>query len=236
MRKSEESAKKLMVREPETTIRVVEREEFVRLLEACDDRVFQALLIVAYYQGLRRTELACVRWTAVDFDNGDLHVINVSEAGELTKSRKNRCCSMHSEVREALTWLWETTRKQVQDGAIVAANPHVFTWPDGRPFKPDWVSRRFADLVARSGVASCTLHDLRRSWSTLNLRAGIDKHTVKELGGWPDVSVVERHYAGDVSEAHRRAMKRREEADLAWRATQNLPKGERPGRPPAASA
>jgi hypothetical protein len=36
----------------------------------------------------------------------------------------------------------------------------------------------------------------------------VDKYTVKDLGGWSEVSVVEKHYTGDVSEAHRKAMKR----------------------------
>ena len=62
--------------------------------------------------------------------------------------------------------------------------------------------------LSASGIASCTLHDLRRLLSTLAQRAGVDKYTVKDLGGWSEVSVVERHYTGDVSEAHRIAMER----------------------------
>jgi len=61
-------------------------------------------------------------------------------------------------------------------------------------------------LVALAGIAHCALHDLRRSFSTLAQRAGVDRYTVKDLGGWSVVSVVEKHYTGDVSEAHRRAM------------------------------
>jgi len=70
------------------------------------------------------------------------------------------------------------------------------------------VTHEFARLVKRAGTAHCTPHDLRRSFSTLAQRAGVDKYTVKDLGGWSVVSVVEKHYTGDVSEAHRRAMKR----------------------------
>ena len=53
-----------------------------------------------------------------------------------------------------------------------------------------------------------SLHDLRRSFSTLAQRAGVDKYTVKDLGDWSVVSVVEKHYTGDVQEVHRRAMDR----------------------------
>jgi hypothetical protein len=34
----------------------------------------------------------------------------------------------------------------------------------------------------------------------------VDRSIVKDLGGWSNVNVLERHYTGDVSEAHRRAM------------------------------
>ena len=84
----------------------------------------------------------------------------------------------------------------------------MFTWPDGKQFKADWVTHEFSRLVKKAGVAYCTLHDMRRSFSTIAQRAGVDKYTVKDLGGWSVVSVVERHYTGDVSEAHRQAMNR----------------------------
>ena len=57
-------------------------------------------------------------------------------------------------------------------------------------------------------IAHCTLHDLRRSFSTIAQRRGVDKYTVKDLGGWSVVSVVEKHYTGDVSEVHRAAMRK----------------------------
>ncbi|MDP7162352.1 MAG: site-specific integrase [Phycisphaerae bacterium] len=91
-------------------------------------------------------------------------------------------------------------------GQVLPKFPHVFTWPDGTLYKPDWVTRTFTALVAKAGIRYCTPHDLRRSFSTIAQRAGVDRSIVKDLGGWSNVNVLERHYTGDVSEAHRRAM------------------------------
>ncbi|MBT3199119.1 MAG: tyrosine-type recombinase/integrase [Phycisphaerales bacterium] len=77
---------------------------------------------------------------------------------------------------------------------------------DGRPFKPDWVTHEFVRLRKRTTVAHCTFHDLRRSFSTLAQRRGVDRNIVKDLGGWSVVSVLEKHYTGEMFEAHRRAM------------------------------
>ena len=84
----------------------------------------------------------------------------------------------------------------------------MFGWPNGTQYKADWVTREFSRLVRKAGVDHCTLHDLRRSFSTLARRTGLDRYTVKDLGGWSVVSVVERHYTGDVSEVHRKAMQK----------------------------
>lgn len=200
--------KGLMLREPEKQVRVVEQAEFRKLLQACKGLSFRALLVVAYHQGLRRGELVQLRWSAVDLEAKVLHVVNVSENGEFTKSRKNRAIPMHPEVERSLSTLWEQVPKAIADGRVGAKWPHVFTWPDGTPLLADWVTHEFARVVQRARVSHCTLHDLRRSFSTLAQRAGIDREMVKDLGGWSVVSVVERHYTGDISGAYRRAIDR----------------------------
>ena len=195
-----------MLREPEKEVRVVERDEFSKLLAKCEDPSFRALLVVGYCQGLRHKELVDLRWSRVDLDGETLHVVNVAKAGELTKSRKNRSVPLHPDALTVLTELHADAPKIVQNGTIRPKATYVFTWPDGKPYKADWVTHEFSRLVQRAGIAHCTLHDLRRSFSTLAQRAGVDKYIVKDLGGWSVVSVVEKHYTGDVSEAHRRAM------------------------------
>ncbi len=80
--------------------------------------------------------------------------------------------------------------------------------PDGQAFRRDWITHWFNGLVKDAGIPYCSLHDLRRSFSTLCQRAGIDRHIVKDLGGWSCVAVVERHYTGDIAPIHRQAMAR----------------------------
>lgn len=204
--------KGLMLREPEKQVRVVEQEEFAKLLKVCRDPSFRAFMIVGYRQGLRRTELVNLRWHAIDLDNEAVHVVNVIEAGELTKSRRNRTVPMHPAVHVALSRLYKATPKVVKDGKAATKSVYVFTWPDGRPYTVHWVSHEFRRLVKKAGIGYCTLHDLRRSFATLAQRVGVDKYTVKDLGGWSTVSVVEGYYTGDVKEAHRKAMKKIAEA------------------------
>ena len=204
--------KGLMIREPEVLIRVVEPAEYLSLLRSARHYNFRVMLILAYRQGLRRTELCNLRWQGpngeplVDLENDVLRVINRPEAGELTKNRRNRAIPLHPEAGEALQSLWDKTDKAISGGREVPKHPHVFARPDGQPYKADWLSREFRAVVVRAGVKPCTAHDLRRSFSTLAQRAGVDKYTVKDMGGWSSVAVVEKHYTGEIDQVYREAM------------------------------
>lgn len=199
--------KGMAMREPEKRIRVIEPEEFQRILESCNDPIFRVLLKVGYLQGLRRRELVNLRWDAVDLESGVLRVENRPEHGEFTKSRKNRTIPMAPAIRTELSKMFEVASKVVEGGSAKPKIPHVFT-RDGKPFPPMWVTRRFNRLVAGLGIAPATIHDLRRSFSTLAQRAGVDKYTVKDLGGWSSVGVVEKHYTGEISTVLKTAMER----------------------------
>jgi len=198
--------KGLALKEPEKFVRVVEEDEFAELLTQCKNPDYRALLTVAYRQGLRRQELCNLRWKSVDVAEQIIHVVNVPEENEFTKSRKNRHVPMHPQVHTLLVDMQAKKPKVVQDGRAAHKWPHVFTWLDGRPFKPDWVTHEFARLRKQTTIPHCTFHDLRRSFSTLAQRAGVDIDTLLALGGWSVASVVKNHYTGDVSVAHRRAM------------------------------
>jgi integrase len=114
-----------------------------------------------------------------------LHFVNLPEAGELTKSRKNRSLLLHPQAREVLQALWAQGAKRVDKGKIVAAHPHAFRWPGGSTLKPDWVTWKFAALVDKAEITPCTRHDCRPSFSTLAQRAGADRLTVKDRGAGP---------------------------------------------------
>jgi integrase len=49
----------------------------------------------------------------------------------------------------------------------------VFTWEDGRPVHPDVVRQRFNRLSVRCGLPHIRLHDMRHSYATAALKAGV---------------------------------------------------------------
>jgi integrase len=66
----------------------------------------------------------------------------------------------------------------------------VFCGEDGSPLPPGAVSQRFAVRVRRAGLPNIRLHDLRHTYATLALSAGIHPKVVQERLGHSTVTMT----------------------------------------------
>lgn len=91
--------------------------------------------------------------------------------------------------------------REVQDaereffGADYPPGDYVFTYPDGRPVHPDSIRQRFNRLAAAAGLPRITFHDLRHSYATGALRAGISPKIVSERIGHANIGFFLETYA-----------------------------------------
>lgn len=207
--------KAMLMPEAERRIRVVEPAEYEKIANACADQRLHLAVILSWHQGIRRTDLVQLRWDALDLERGVAQLASVPEAGEYTKTRRRAAIPLRVVPLAALRAWWDAAEKRVTARGTEPRSPYVLHWPNGRPLGASWLSREFGRTVLAAGIPACTLHDLRRSFSTLAQRAGEDPSTVMQLGGWSSVAVVRRHYTGDVSEGMRRAADRLDQAEAA---------------------
>jgi integrase len=71
----------------------------------------------------------------------------------------------------------------------------VFCHSDGRPYHPERFSREFDLMVARQGAPRIRLHDLRHTWATLALKAGVPMNVVSERLGHATTAVTADIYS-----------------------------------------
>ncbi len=71
----------------------------------------------------------------------------------------------------------------------------MFTVKDGRPPHPDAIRQRFDRLAAAAGLSRITFHDLRHSYATGALKAGISPKELSERIGHADVGLFLQTYA-----------------------------------------
>ena len=99
--------------------------------------------------------------------------------------------------------LREHRRRRAEERAIAELaddNDLVFTWPDGRPLHPDlitdWFQRHARRVVweqdgrTKVGLPPIRLHDVRHSYATAALAAGIPAKIVSERLGHANVQIT----------------------------------------------
>jgi integrase len=78
----------------------------------------------------------------------------------------------------------------------------VFTSPLGAPLNPDYLTRRFRQLVTRSGLPPVRLHDLRHGAASLAHAAGADLKTVREQLGHTSIVLTADTYTSVLMQLH----------------------------------
>ena len=81
------------------------------------------------------------------------------------------------------TWCKKQAGDRLAWGAVYEdVDGLVFTWENGRPLLPDYVTKQIGKEQTGLGMPRLTLHELRHSHATILLRAGVPVHIVSN--GW----------------------------------------------------
>ena len=178
-------------------------EQIVRLLEAADERMRPALAVLAGL-GLRRGELAALKWDAVELDDppsltvvGSLQradgVLRVMPPKtERSKRTLPLPASLVSVFRRVRT---EQNGRRLIAGTAWRDEGFVFDRADGRPLDPDDLTKAFQLARKRSGVEGVRLHDLRHAFATLQMKSGTNPRVVSDLLGHATVSFTMQTYS-----------------------------------------
>ena len=133
------------------------------------------------FTGVRRGEALGLRWCDLDLPRGRaticqtiLPVGHRPTVGEPKTDQGRRSVALDQGTVEVLRL---HRKSQLEQRLLVGPDfrDHglVFVRPDGQPFNPEYVSRRFQRLVRSAGLPSVRLHDLRHTHATLALAAGV---------------------------------------------------------------
>ena len=173
-------------RKPRPTLSRESANDFLGYI--ADDPLMYPLLLTTLCYGLRKSEVLGIKWSAVDFEKGQLRIESTIVAGkhpekDKTKTQTSKVAfSLLPEIRAILL-----KRKQDQAQELLASTGeytdpvYVFTNRDGRYLSPQATTRRFKKLLAECGLPTMRFHDLRHSTSGILRDEGM---RIKELQQW----------------------------------------------------
>lgn len=178
-------------------------DEFKQLVkENCGDNyILQAAFLICLFYGLRREEVCGLRWSALRHDK--IHIEHtVTRVRTLVSKDKaksnasNRSCDIYPEIAEVFSTI---KKKQAGNKALFGDSYHdsdyIFTWPDGKPFAPDYLSHKFRKMIdnSKSLDKRLHLHSLRATCVSLLAHKG---KSLTDIAQWigDSLETTERYY------------------------------------------
>jgi len=165
-------------------LRYLNPDEIKRLLEACDDYVYP-IVFTALNTGMRKGEILGLRWKDIDLKNGLILL-------EKTKNQERREIPMNGSLRELFKRLFTQRRL---DTDYVFVNPET-----GNRYYD--LKRAFSRALSKAGIKDFRFHDLRHTFASQLVMAGVDIRTVQELLGHKKLSMTMRY--SHLSQAHKK--------------------------------
>ncbi|MCP4248120.1 MAG: site-specific integrase [bacterium] len=173
-------------REDDTALRILGDADEVALLNAAEEWYgdqWRAFVFVALRTGGRRSELLRLTWDRVHLDGDEprVHFAN-------TKGKRDRFVPI------------------TPDTVAVLQRLKARTLPDGGPFVAlgEHIDKQWRFIVGKAGIKAATLHDLRRTYVTRLVRAGVPLPHVQKLAGHASIQTTLTHY-NQVDDADLRA-------------------------------
>lgn len=188
-----------------------------RLLELLKDEPIKWRTIITFdlLSGLRRGELAGLRWQDVDLREQTIIIKQTSNylpgKGVYVDTPKTTTSNRPLKLaRSAFLLLmeykqWQDELKKSLGDAWRDEDGRIFTSDDGAPIFPDSITKWFTDFVKRTGLPKVTVHSLRHTYASLMIADGVPLVVVSHQLGHAQTSTTANIYAHVIASAEAKA-------------------------------
>jgi len=178
-------------------------DEMRRFLQAVSSHRWSGVWTLMATTGLRRGEILGLRWRDVDLDAATVTIrstrvrfgTSITESTPKTDSGRRTIAIGPATVAALRQWKRQQNEDRLAMGAGWPAHDLLVTLADGSAPNPEAFSNLFKKLSADVGLPAIRLHDLRHSYATAALAAGVPVKVLSQRIGHADVGVTLKVYA-----------------------------------------
>jgi integrase len=167
------------------------------LLDAMRHTRMHVPVLLAALCGLRRGEIAALRWRCVDFERSQLAIVETAEqvAGVVRlkqpKSGRARTVAMSATVAAELrAHRVRQAQEQLQLGVRLTDDSLVVAQVDGTPLQPTSLTHGWYRALANTALPRYRFHDLRHAHATHLLASGVHPKVASERLGHSTVGIT----------------------------------------------
>lgn len=175
-------------------LRIWSAQEICVFLDSLEAHPLRPCFWLLATTGMRRGEALGLRWRDIDFEHARLSVVQTvvrtSEGALFSPPKTARGRRSIALDRRTLQILRDYRQQQL------TVDPHghefelVFHRADGTPIPPHTLSKTFSAATKRAGLPAIRLHDVRHSYASLALQAGVHVKIVSERLGHASVMIT----------------------------------------------
>jgi integrase len=161
-----------------------------------DTRMFMPVAL-AVLCGLRRGEIAALRWRNVDVVNAQVAVVESAEQTRTgvrykdPKSGRARTVALSETTLEELrAHRLAQTQELFRFGIRISDDTFVVAQTDGSPLQPRSITHEWVRLISRTALPRIRFHDLRHAHATHLLASGVHPKVASERLGHSKVGIT----------------------------------------------
>jgi integrase len=172
-------------KEPPAEDRVLEEEEYHKLLEAAPE-YFRKILFFACNTGMRHDEILNLKFGQIKFwlDNAEVELLD-------TKSGDKEYVPLNTDVIELIYEIAEEKKIDLKNISERDKQKYVFTGMRGQRLQS--VRKPMAKTFKNAGIKPRPFHTFRHFWTKMMFEAGVDPATIQKVGRWRDFNTMLRY-------------------------------------------
>ena len=161
-----------LFKENNQRLRFLEREDIPKLLANCCPHL-KPIVILALNTGMRKGEILGLKWHDIDFKRDTIHLHD-------TKSGEGRDVPLNAMAKKTLIAVPKHP-----------GSPYIFNDNNGNNYGD--IKKSFLTAVKKSDIIDFHFHDLRHTFASQLVMAGVDLNTVRELLGHKSIEMTLRY-------------------------------------------
>ncbi len=188
-----------------------------QLFELIDkEYMLKPAVYLAGILGLRREEIAGLKWSNVDFDNRIIYIKEVRARAEneiVVKKTKNeastRRLAMNGTMEQKLKEILEAQKASSEFlGNTYKGSGYVVVNEYGEEVNPGYLSTLFKRFIEVNDLPHITLHGLRHTIASIGNEAGLTMFEISKILGHSSPDVTGRVYMHMFDDTHIESMER----------------------------